>query len=297
MVVLGRTLPAPVIVETLAIALTGRVPQSEASASEWWYGSIERRIRLAGRRSHAVQGEAHDDPIAEAIRWSICEGQLIQAIGRGRGVNRSVTDPLQIDLLTDVVLPVTVDELLDWQDLVPARRDIMASRGVLLDNAADMARCFPDLWESSDAARQHRRSSVTNGYYRTLYNSQMSHSSALVIYQPEGAGQKPRRATFDLALVPDPEPWLAERLGSLALCRIERPSSTGTGVAEESAQSPPEKSAARLALLSKRLIVTMQTSIARHSRRLAAVTECLRQVARAQAPPRRCDGGTHTTTT
>jgi putative DNA primase/helicase len=106
----------------------------------------------------------HDDPVAEAIRWSICEGELIQAIGRGRGVNRSAADPLQIDLLTDVVLPVTVNELLDWQNLVPTRRDIMASRGVVLDNAADMARCFPDLWESADAARQDRRRSVTNGY-------------------------------------------------------------------------------------------------------------------------------------
>ena len=178
MVVLGRTLPAPVTVKTLAIALTGRAPRSEASASDWWYGSAQRRIRLAGRRSHAVQGEVHDDPVAEAIRWSICEGELIQAIGRGRGVNRSAADPLQIDLLTDVVLPVTVDELLDWQDLVPARRDIMASRGVVLDNAADMARCFPDLWESADAARQDRRRSVTNGYYRSLYNSEMSHSWA-----------------------------------------------------------------------------------------------------------------------
>jgi putative DNA primase/helicase len=301
MVVLGRTLPAPVTVETLAIALTGRAPQSEASASAWWYGSVERRIRLAGRRSHAVQSEAHDDPVAEAIRWSICEGELIQAIGRGRGVNRSAADPLQIDLLTDVVLPVTVDELLDWQDLAPARRDIMASRGVVLDNAADMARCFPDLWESADAARQDRRRSVTNGYYRSLYNSQMSHSSALVIYQPEGAGQKPRRATFDLTLVPDPELWLAERLGALALCQVARPSNKGTVVAaewglEESAPSPPVNTAVRLAVLSERLIVAMQTSLARRGHGLAAVSERLRQAARAQTPPRRCDGATNTTT-
>lgn len=298
MVVLGRTLPAPLTVETLAIALTGRAPQREATASAWWYGSIERRIRLAGG-SHAVQGEAHDDPIAEAIRWSLCEGELIQAIGRGRGVNRSAADPLQIDLLTDVVLPVTVDQLLDWQDLVPARRDIMASRGVVLDNAADMARCFPDLWESADAARQDRRRSVTNGYYRSLYNSQMSHSSALVIYQPEGSGQKPRRATFDLTLVPDPEPWLAERLGALALCQIERPSSTDTAVAGrgvgESAPSPAVNRAAQLAVLSERLIVAMQTSLARHNRRLAAATERLRQAARAQAHANVTAAQTHPT--
>ena len=301
MVVLGRTLPAPVTVEALAIALTGRAPQREASASAWWYGSVERRIRLAGRRSYAVLGEAHDDPVAEAIRWSICEGELIQAIGRGRGVNRSAADPLQIDLLTDIVLPITVDELLDWQDLVPARRDTMASRGVVLDNATDMARCFPDLWESADAARQDRRRSVTNGYYRSLYNSQMSHSSALVIYQPEGAGQKPRRAAFDLTQVPNPETWLAERLGALALCQIERPSSTGTVVAAErglgeSAPTPPVNTAVRLALLSERLIAAMQISLARRAHGLAAVSERLRQATSAQTPPRRYDGAANTTT-
>src|SRR5436305_1346774 len=112
------------------------------------------------------------------------------------------------------------------------------------------ARDRPD--RPADAARQDRRRSVTFGYYRSLYNSQMSHSSALVIYQPEGAGQKPRRATFDLTLIPDPEPWLAERLGSLALCQIERPSNTGTVVAaesglEESAPTPPVTTAVRLA--------------------------------------------------
>ena len=78
-----------------------------------------------------MPGEVHADPTAEAIRWSICEAELIQAMGRGRGVNRTAENPLQIDLLTDVVLPVTVDEL---DRLVrtlpdPARPDGGARRG------------------------------------------------------------------------------------------------------------------------------------------------------------------------
>ena len=51
--------------------------------------------------------------------------------------------PLQIDLMTDVVLPVTVAELIAWPDLCPARRDLMAARGVVLENAADMAGVSP----------------------------------------------------------------------------------------------------------------------------------------------------------
>ena len=72
---------------------------------------VERRVRLAGDRTAPLAMEEHADPIAEAVRWSICEGELIQAMGRGRGVNRTADTPLEIDLLTDVVLPVTVDAL------------------------------------------------------------------------------------------------------------------------------------------------------------------------------------------
>ena len=74
----------------------------------WWYEREERRIALADGCLHIPPGEKHADPTAEAIRWSICEGELIQAIGRGRGANRTAAAPLEIDLMTDVVLPIAV---------------------------------------------------------------------------------------------------------------------------------------------------------------------------------------------
>ncbi len=104
MVVLGRTLPAPRTVELIAMALTGRVPAPNPQDAGWWYPMVERRVRLAGDRTARLAMEQHADPIAEAVRWSICEGELIQAIGRGRGVIRTADTPLEIDLLTDVVL-------------------------------------------------------------------------------------------------------------------------------------------------------------------------------------------------
>ena len=79
--------------------------------------------------------ETHADPVAEAIRWSICEGELIQAIGRGRGVNRTAETPLEIDLLTDAVLPLTIHEVVPWQQIRPSRRDLMALEGVVLENS------------------------------------------------------------------------------------------------------------------------------------------------------------------
>ena len=40
-----------------------------------------------------VEGNQHPDPRVEAVRWQICEAELIQAIGRGRGVNRDGRQP------------------------------------------------------------------------------------------------------------------------------------------------------------------------------------------------------------
>ncbi len=216
LVIIGRTLPAPATVETIATALTNQAPEAATKEETWWYGNADHEINLADGGVHALSGEVHADPMAEAVRWSICEGELVQALGRGRGVNRTVETPLEIDLLTDVVLPITVNEVLSWEDVQPTRHDMMAVTGVVLENAADMAKTFPDLWSSHDAARQEKARSVTNCYYRDSYNSKMSHSSSVVTYRPAGAGQKDRQARFDLDLIADPRAWLQRRLGDLA---------------------------------------------------------------------------------
>ena len=135
-------------------------------------------------------------------------------------MNRTADNPLQIDLLTDIVLPVTADEVISWEDLAPSRIDMMAARGVILDSAADRARCFPDLWPTHDIAKKDAQRRGTNCYYRSSYNSRMSPSSAVATYRPAGAGQKPRTATFDLDLIPDPRSWLVDYLGELASCEV-----------------------------------------------------------------------------
>jgi putative DNA primase/helicase len=45
--------------------------------------------------------ERHPHPIAEAIRWQIREGEVVQAIGRARGVNRTAANPVDVLVMTD----------------------------------------------------------------------------------------------------------------------------------------------------------------------------------------------------
>jgi putative DNA primase/helicase len=266
MVILGRTLPAPRTVELLATALTGRVPVPNPEDAGWWYPMVERRVRLAADRSVPLAMEEHADPIAEAVRWSICEGELIQAMGRGRGVNRTAVTPLEIDLLTGVVLPVTVDELVPWSDLRPTRRDLMALSGIVLENAADMAACFPDLWSSREAAKKDGQRKGTNDYYRDLYNSRMSPSSVEVTYRPEGGGHRARTARVDLSCIPDPEAWLTNRLGPLAQCDIAGPTA-----GQADGRERVDDLGARLTASMQALLATRRAALNALSARLDAV--------------------------
>ena len=228
------TLPAPRTVELIAMAMTGRVPAPNPEDAGWWYPMVERRVRLAGDRTAPLAMEEHADPIAEAVRWSICEGELIQAMGRGRGLR-------------------------------PTRRDLMALSGIALENAADMAACFPELWPTREAAKKDGQRKGTNDYYRDLYNSRMSPSSAEVTYRPEGPGHRARTARVELSRIPDPEAWLTNRLGPLASFEMRHIAGAGFD-----ASDPAD--AARLDTLASRLTASMQAVLAARRAALDALS-------------------------
>jgi hypothetical protein len=91
LILIGRTIPRPEAVETYAGALTGIQPVKANNGTMDWYERVVRGIHLADGGGVAVNCDLHPDPTGEAVRWQICEGQLVQAIGRGRGVNRTAT--------------------------------------------------------------------------------------------------------------------------------------------------------------------------------------------------------------
>ena len=202
LLVIGRTLPAPAGVEVPAEALTGRPvnPLPPEPPLNWaWYPTRE------------GGSEYHPDPDAEAVRWGICEAEILQTIGRARAVNRTADNPVLIEVLCDVSLPVPVNRTERWS--APTRVAVMVARGVVLENMRDRARCFPDLWGTEQAAKNDNLRTVANAY---IDISIEQFATVLVNYQLGGAGQKPRRARFNPAMIPDPRSWLEARLGQLA---------------------------------------------------------------------------------
>ena len=121
-----------------------------------------------------VEGNQHPDPRVEAVRWAICEAELIQAIGRGRGVNRTADNPLQIDILTNVCLPIEVDEVTTWDAIQPTLAEMMRARGAVPVSYRDMAAAYPDLFETARAGRDRDAAGKpTTNFYREIPNRRL----------------------------------------------------------------------------------------------------------------------------
>ena len=228
LIVVGRTMPAVGAVERLAEALTGVAV--EDNVGKWFDRGDAIREGLDGK-AEAIEAERHPNATAEAIRWQICEGELVQIIGRGRGVNRTAANPLDVLVLTDAPIPVPVAETLNAADLDPTPDDMMAGSGaVVLRNAKHAADAYPELWASHDAAKKAmQRRSGTSLYNYSLFIEECPTPrppevrGVRAVYQVAGAGQKPVEAWFDPLLVPDISGWLESRIGRLAWCRVEEP--------------------------------------------------------------------------
>jgi hypothetical protein len=83
----------------------------------------------------------------------VCEGELLQAVGRGRGVRRTVETPLEVLILTDVPIPLPVNELTTFRALSDSSGPLalLAARGVVPLDYAGIAAASPDQF--TDAGR------------------------------------------------------------------------------------------------------------------------------------------------
>lgn len=219
-IVVGRCLPRLSAVERIAEALTGTAVEH---AGQW---SRRDALRLmTDGTAKAAEADRHPHPVAEAVRWQICEGELTQIVGRCRGVNRSADNPVDVWLLCDVPLPLPIDATFSAADLEPTPADLMvAEGGIALENARHAATAYPALWSSHKAAglaflRSRTHSIPNKGFSIGERVSPRADHIGLdpVEYQLAGAGAKPCRAWVDPSLS-DPKATLEAMLGPLKQC-------------------------------------------------------------------------------
>jgi hypothetical protein len=146
LIVIGRPLPGTDGVASLSAAVFGHVPEGS-------YQGVRKGVRM---RSGAVRGisvRTHTDAQAEALRAAICDDEVIQAIGRGRGVNRTQADPLEVHVLADVALPLVHDRLSCWEIEAPDILQRMLLVGIAVDSPADASALHPSIFSSVEQAK------------------------------------------------------------------------------------------------------------------------------------------------
>lgn len=85
---------------------------------------------------------------------AICDDEMIQAIGLGRGVNRTADNPLRVQVLADVALPLIHDGVLAWETVVPDIVQRMLLAGVAVDSPTDAAALLAGLFGSVEPAKK-----------------------------------------------------------------------------------------------------------------------------------------------
>ena len=237
LIVVGRTQPRVRAVERMTEALTGAAVHP---VEEFERGMGVRVV--AGRGAVPCETSCHPDPIAEAIRWQICEGEILQIVGRGRGVNRSEANPLDVLVLTDPPLPFEIDAEVSAVELDPTLEDKMLGEGgVAFENPGHASAAYPDLWATRKGATTafYREQMSSNSNEKDTHKRMETSARPLrrLDYQRAGSRHSPAVAWFDPLLRPDVEAWLTEKLGPLASCVI-------ASSLDDQANEPAEKPSA-----------------------------------------------------
>jgi putative DNA primase/helicase len=210
-VIAGRTLPSPAAVEFIAGVIAGKAIETTAGD---WYLREKIPVMIEGRLAGTIDRERHPDAMAEAVRWQICEAEIMQAIGRLRGVNRTQDNPAEIVLIgCPIPEEIELDGIEAWEAPTPIET-MMAIAGIAFTTGTPAAAAFPSLWDNAAAARWalgHGSSAQVS-----LIETPNKKNSRSALAQLAGERRRPFTVLFDHEACEDPRAWIEAKLGPLA---------------------------------------------------------------------------------
>ena len=122
----------------------------------------------------------------------------MQAIGRGRGVNRTADRPLEVIVLSDAILPVPVDRFASQDEVLrtSANDEMLALGGVAYEDPTAAHEAYPNLWPTLEATKKalQRQNTGTFWYNDTSIPKCPPDRIVEVIYQRAGAKRRKGRA-------------------------------------------------------------------------------------------------------
>ncbi len=210
---IGRPLPRDSDLVRLSAAFFGHVPVGG-------YRPVRRGVRMRDGGVRVVRAIGHSDERAELLRAAICDDELIQAIGRGRGINRAAENLLEVHVLADVALPLLHDRVTTWRIEAPDIIQQMLLAGLAVDSPEHASLLHPQLFVSAEAAKQAFSRSGTQGHF-PIDGSYREMSLSSAAYRRAGVGPRWQRAHWIAATESDAKAALERAIGPLAEWRSD----------------------------------------------------------------------------
>ena len=239
LIVVSRSLPQVCDIEEKAeaarqVAIARLEPNEDG---HYFFRRMDKALRLVDGCGQIVSGQwYHPDTVAEGLRWAIQEAELIQAIGRARGVNRTEENPLVVDIITNTALPVTVHETMPLSRLVPDRFDFMAMNGAIPSNGKDQCMAYSGLYDTPKAAERAWERLKGNNPHLTVESYIIAKWGELISrganppvthkvqYRNDGARGPAKTFIYNAVLHPSPLDWLQKHVSSdIILASIPEP--------------------------------------------------------------------------
>ncbi|WP_375175390.1 bifunctional DNA primase/polymerase [Pseudooceanicola sp.] len=204
LIVIGRPLADQDALGPLCAAFSGHVPKG---------GYVHQRdgIRMRDGSVRSVSIIEHEDDEAAVFRAAISDDEVIQAIGRGRGINRTAANPLDVHLLADVALPLVHDRLVTWDSERPDILQRMMLDGMAVDSPADAVVLHPDLFENAEQTKKVFERSGFKGHFPIYTYRGLSLKSAR--YKRVGRGRSWQTALWIDGGGDTSRRWLETTLG------------------------------------------------------------------------------------
>jgi putative DNA primase/helicase len=190
LVVLGRPLPSPDALLSLARALTGK---PILPADPVW---LEGKLR-------------YPEPSLDLVHEATTQAELLQAIGRPRGVQRKSEAESVVIWVFVSDHEVPADEAVRWEEIEPSLWTEMEAEGLILNSPTDLKKIYPHLAVDDEGhqlgkealkkrlqrGRPREPISGTSPYiYSNRGTSPKSSPWVEVRYRPKGRGQQTRTA-------------------------------------------------------------------------------------------------------
>jgi hypothetical protein len=185
LIVIGRPMPSDVDIAHLTGAYLGHVPSAG-------YRMARRGVPMRNGSRRAFVVRQHEDPRAEEVRAAVCDDEVIQAIGRARGVNRTADNPVAVHLLADVALPLVHDQVISWALVCPDIFQQMLREGMAVDSPADAARIHPEKFGNAEQAKKAFQRGVFGGHF-PIENTYREMSLKSARYRRAGRGRSWQR--------------------------------------------------------------------------------------------------------